>query len=78
MIDIDSGKFDTEALRDAHRLKQAPKKMHPAQRLSQEIILLRDAIDAAFEIGAFREMAQLADYLKQTRREYKLEMMKPA
>lgn len=78
MTDIDSKKFDAEALADAHIRKSAPKKMHPAQRMANEIVYIKDAINLAWELDAYREMAQLADYLKQVRQEYKMELFKPS
>lgn len=50
----------------------------PAQRLAQEIKYLEDAVDAAWDLGYGETVNQLGEYLLQTRRQFKLEMLKPA
>lgn len=58
-----------------HRI---PQKMHPTQRLAQEMLYLKDAIDLAWELGAYEAVNSLAANLLSVRRQYKLEMIRPA
>lgn len=53
------------------------KTMQPIERLVREMIYLNDAIDTAWDLGAYESVVVLADYLLMVRREYKLEMIKP-
>lgn len=58
-----------------HRI---PQKMHPTQRLADEIVYLEDAKSAAFDLGQGETVNILGEHLLLVRRQYKLEMIKPA